>query len=95
MKTLHATHRSTMKDNSQTHGQTCHCVQGLTIILWFTSMCHSVIIIITVLCLNFVDNDIGAKVFSQMTEEELNNPSLAFSFGVKKLLKMILAIIKV
>ena len=52
-------------------------------------MYHSVIII-TVLCLNFVDHDIGAKVFSQMTEE-LNDPSLGFSFGVKKLLKMILA----
>ena len=57
-------------------------------------MCHSGIII-TVLWLNFVGNDIGAKVFSQMTEEELNDPTLGFSFGVKKLLKMILAKIKV
>ena len=57
-------------------------------------MCHSGVII-TVSWLNFVDNDIGAKVFSQMTEEELNDPSLGFSFGVKKILKMILARIKV
>ena len=59
-------------------------------------MCHSdIIIIITVVCFNFVDNRIGAKMFSQMTEEELNDSCLGFSFGVKKLLKMILAKIKV
>ena len=43
----------------------------------------------------FVGNCIGAKVFSEMTEEEMDDPSLGFSFGGKKLLKKILARIKV
>ena len=44
---------------------------------------------------NFVGNCIGAKVFSEMTEEEVNDPSLGFSFGAKKILKKILAEMKV
>ena len=46
-------------------------------------------------CLNFADNCIGANVFSDLTEEDVNDPSLDFSFGGKKLLKKILAKIKV
>ena len=51
-------------------------------------MCHSDNILIS-------DNGIGAKVFSEMTEEEVNDPSLGFNFGAKKILKRILAGIKV
>ena len=42
-----------------------------------------------------VDNCIGAKAFSDLTEEDVDDPSLGFSFGGKKLLKKILARIKV
>lgn len=51
--------------------------------------------LINIKFVNFVGNYIGAKVFSKMTEEEVNDPSLGFSFGGKKLLKDILARIKV
>ena len=72
------------------HNILVHMSKHLTIMILFQRATA-----ILLLCLNFIDNCIGAKVFSEMTEEEVNDPSLGFSFGAKKILKKILAQIKV
>lgn len=42
-----------------------------------------------------VDNCIGVKAFAELKEEEINDPGLGFSFGGKKVLKKVLAQVKV
>ena len=44
---------------------------------------------------NDADNGIGAKVFTELTNEDIDDEDLGFSFGGRKVLKRILAEIKV
>ena len=41
------------------------------------------------------DNGIGAQVFAELTEKDIDGPDLGFTFGGKKILKKVLALVKV
>ena len=42
----------------------------------------------------FVDNCIGAQAFMEMTDEDIKDEELGFSFGGKKILKRVLKTLK-
>ena len=42
-----------------------------------------------------IDNGIGANIFTELTNDDINDKDLGFSFGGKKVLKNVLAEIKV
>ena len=50
---------------------------------------HSVISIM----IQFADNCIGAQAFTEMTDEDIDDKELGFSFGGKKILKRVLKIL--
>ena len=51
--------------------------------------------LLMIIVYNDVDNGIGAKVFTKLTNEDIDDKDLGFSFGGRKVLKQILAEIKV
>ena len=88
-------HWSLWSDNTQTHGKTEYHNVFTYVPRDLISKPQCATMIKLCYYLNFVENCIGAKVFSNLTEEEINDPSLDFSFGGKKLLNMTLVGIKV
>ena len=55
-----------------------------------------IIVYLIILKFNYdTDNGIGAKVFTEMTNEDIDDKELNFSFGGRKALKKVLADIKV
>lgn len=51
--------------------------------------------LLMILCIYDTDNGIGAKVFTELTNEDIDDKDLGFSFGGRKVLKRVLVEMKV
>ena len=45
---------------------------------------------VTIIMIQLADNCIGAQAFMEMTDEDIDDKELGFSFGGKKILKRVL-----